>query len=95
MALPPPDSVDCCSCWHLFVVEVAERPAFQERLRAAGVVTDVHYPRPVHLQPAYAGYGNGPGSLPVTERLAGSVVSLPLFPGLTPEEQQRVARASA
>lgn len=84
------------SCWHQYVVEVAdgERDAFRTRLRDAGVGTDVHYPTPVHLQPGYAAYAAGPGSLPVTERLARTVVSLPMFVGLTEAEQETVAMAA-
>ncbi len=47
----------------------------------------------MHLQPAYARYGDGPGSLPVSERLAATALTLPMFPGLTPAEQERVAAA--
>jgi dTDP-3-amino-3,4,6-trideoxy-alpha-D-glucose transaminase len=90
--LPPPDG-DAEPCWHLFVVESDAREEVRARLRAAGIGTDVHYPTPVHLQPAYAAYGRGPGSLPVSERLAATVLSLPLFPGLTAAEQARVAAA--
>ncbi|MGI8551040.1 MAG: DegT/DnrJ/EryC1/StrS family aminotransferase, partial [Dehalococcoidia bacterium] len=80
-------------CWHLFVVASDEREVLRNHLRAAGVGSDIHYPMPVHLQPAYAGFGNGPGSLPVSERLATTVLSLPLFPGLMPAEQDQVAAA--
>lgn len=93
LRLPPPDDATCQSCWHLFVVESDEREALRARLAEAGVATDLHYPTPVHLQPAYAGYGKGPGSLPVAERLAATVLSLPLFPGMTEDEQEQVARA--
>jgi dTDP-4-amino-4,6-dideoxygalactose transaminase len=88
-----PDGTSCC--WHQYVVEVAdgERDAFRSRLRDAGVGTDVHYPTPVHLQPGYAAVSDGPGSLPVSERLARTVVSLPMFVGLTKSEQKRVAEA--
>ena len=53
----------------------------------------MHYPTAVHMQPAYAGYGRGPGSLPVSERLARTVVSLPMFVGLLEQEQTAVAAA--
>ena len=55
----------------------------------------MHYPMPVHLQPGYQAYGAGEGALPVAEALARSVVSLPLFVGLTEEEQLQVAVAVA
>jgi dTDP-4-amino-4,6-dideoxygalactose transaminase len=82
-------------CWHQYVVEVpaGEREPLRERLRRAGIGTDVHYPTPVHFQPGYAANGDGPGSLPVTERLAETVLSLPMFVGLTEAEQARVAAA--
>jgi dTDP-4-amino-4,6-dideoxygalactose transaminase len=82
-------------CWHQYVVGVAEgeRETFREQLKAAGVGTDVHYPTPVHLQPGYAIFGKGPGSLPISERLARTVVSLPMFVGLTAAEQETVAGA--
>jgi dTDP-4-amino-4,6-dideoxygalactose transaminase len=81
-------------CWHQYVIEVrdGERDGFRSRLRDAGVGTDVHYPTPVHLQPGYARVSAGSGSLPVTERLARTVVSLPMFIGLMEAEQEQVAR---
>lgn len=91
--LPLPDNERATSCWHLYVVETEERETVRGRLATAGVGTDTHYPIPVHLQRAYARFGRGTGSLPVAERLARSVLSLPLFPGLTAEEQERVAAA--
>jgi dTDP-4-amino-4,6-dideoxygalactose transaminase len=82
-------------CWHQYVVQVpaGERASVREQLRQAGVGTDVHYPTPVHLQPGYADLANGPGSLPVTESLAESVLSLPMFVGLTDREQAHIATA--
>ena len=55
----------------------------------------MHYPVPVHLQPAYADLGQGPGSLPVAERLAGEICSLPIFPSITDAEIARTAEAVA
>ncbi len=66
------------------------RDWLQERLREAGVNTIIYYPIPIHRQPAYADLGYAPGSLPVTERLCTEVLSLPIFPELTGEQQQRV-----
>lgn len=68
--------------WHLFVVRTARRQELQERLAAAGIGTLVHYPIAVHLSPAYAGEGYAPGSLPLAERLADEVLSLPMGPHL-------------
>jgi dTDP-4-amino-4,6-dideoxygalactose transaminase len=89
----PQESPGTASCWHQYVIEVEDRAALQARLHELGVGTDVHYPTPVHLQLGYAVYGNGPGSLPVSERLAETVLSLPIFPGLTPDEQDTVVAA--
>jgi len=57
----------------------------------AGVQTGVHYPRPIHLQPAYRDLGYAAGDFPVAERLAGEVLSLPMFPELTEREIEIVA----
>lgn len=79
--------------YHLFVVRHPNREAFRDGLRRRGVETLVHYPIPAHLQPAYAHLGGKPGDLPETERAAREVVSLPLYPGLTDEQQDAVIAA--
>ncbi len=68
--------------YHLFVVRVAERDRVAEALAAEGISTAVHYPVPIHLQPAYAGLGYRPGACPVAERAAGEILSLPMYPEL-------------
>jgi dTDP-4-amino-4,6-dideoxygalactose transaminase len=68
----------CCRDW------------LKQQLQEAGVSTIIYYPIPIHRQPAYAELGYGPGSLPVTERLCTEVLSLPIFPELSGEQQQRV-----
>jgi dTDP-3-amino-3,4,6-trideoxy-alpha-D-glucose transaminase len=68
--------------YHLFVVRTPERDALRGRLDACGVASAIHYPTPIHLQPAYEGLGLGPGSLPVAERLAAECCSLPIFPAI-------------
>ncbi|WP_323100915.1 DegT/DnrJ/EryC1/StrS family aminotransferase [Intrasporangium sp. YIM S08009] len=77
--------------WHLYVVRVPERDVVLQHLRDRGVGAGVHYPVPLHLTPAMAPFGQGPGSLPVSEAAAGRILSLPLFPGITGEQQERVA----
>ena len=77
--------------YHLYVVEVDGRDELRAALNAAGVGTDIHYPLPSHLQPACADLGMGQGSLPVTEALAGRVLSLPLYPELPIDHVERVA----
>jgi dTDP-4-amino-4,6-dideoxygalactose transaminase len=77
--------------WHLYVVRVADRDELLQQLHAEGIGAGVHYPTPVHLTPAMAGLRYGPGSFPVSERAANEILSLPLFPGITPGQQERVA----
>jgi dTDP-4-amino-4,6-dideoxygalactose transaminase len=77
--------------YHLYVVEVDGRDELRAALHAAGVGSDVHYPRPSHLQPACADLGIGKGALPVTEALAERVLSLPMYPELPIEHVERVA----
>jgi dTDP-4-amino-4,6-dideoxygalactose transaminase len=71
--------------YHLFVIRHPQRDALQNYLRRQGIATLIHYPLPVHLQPAYHDLGFPPGSLPVTEQLAGEILSLPLYPELPPD----------
>ena len=61
--------------------------------RQHGVASAIHYPTPIHLQPAYAGTPSNPGKLPVSERLATESCSLPIFPSITDEELDRIASA--
>lgn len=76
--------------WHLYVVRVDRRDEVLQRLADAGVGAGIHYPTPVHLTRAYASLGHGPGSFPVAERAAGRILSLPMFPHLTIEQQEEV-----
>jgi dTDP-4-amino-4,6-dideoxygalactose transaminase len=77
--------------WHLYVVRVPERDRVLEHLTRHGVGAGVHYPAPVHLLPAFASLGQGPGTHPVAEAAAGQILSLPMFPGITRAQQARVA----
>jgi dTDP-4-amino-4,6-dideoxygalactose transaminase len=79
------------SVYHLYVVRTAERDKLQEHLTKAGIGTGIHYPVPVHLQNAYRSRGFKKGDLPVTESVASQILSLPMFPGLTAEQQKRIA----
>jgi dTDP-4-amino-4,6-dideoxygalactose transaminase len=67
------------SVWHLFVVRTTQRAAIQARLAREGIASGIHYPVPLHLQPAYAFLGLSKGALPVTERVAAQVLSLPMY----------------
>ncbi len=71
------------SVYHLYVIQVPDRDAVRQKLNDAGIGAAVHYPRPLHLQPAYAFLGLGEGSFPVAERAAERVLSLPNFPEMT------------
>jgi dTDP-4-amino-4,6-dideoxygalactose transaminase len=83
--------------YHLMVIRVdaARRDAVRERLAAGGIATAIHYPRPIHLQRAYAHLGQGPGSCPVAERAANEMISLPMYPDLTIAQVDRVVDALA
>ena len=76
-----------------YTVEVDRRETVEARLKAAGIPTAVHYPLPLHLQPVFANLGLGEGSFPVSEAAARRVISLPMHPYLTDEQQQRVVSA--
>lgn len=79
--------------FHLYVVRSRQRDALREHLQAAGIQTGIHYPTPVHLQPAYASLGHARGAFPVAERLASEILSLPMFPELRADEIELVAAA--
>jgi len=85
-----PPFADADNVYHLFVVRCEQRDALREHLSQLGVASAVHYPTPIHLTEAYAELGNARGSLPVSERLAERICSLPLFPGMSEAEQERV-----
>lgn len=76
--------------YHLYVVRVPDRDALATDLKAAGIQTAVQYPIPLHLTPAYAGLGYGPGALPECERACKEILSLPIFPDLTPAQIEHV-----
>jgi dTDP-4-amino-4,6-dideoxygalactose transaminase len=82
----------CEAVYHLYVVQVPRRDAVADYLRAHEVMAQVHYPIPLHLQPAYAHLGMQPGALPVTEALAARCISIPLYPEMTDEQMHTVAR---
>jgi len=79
--------------WHLYVVRVTDRDRVLSELHDEGVGAGVHYPVPVHLTPAMAHLGGVPGQFPVAERAAQQILSLPLFPGITTAQQERVVAA--
>jgi dTDP-4-amino-4,6-dideoxygalactose transaminase len=81
------------SVYHHYVVRTAHREALLKHLHAAGVGAGVHYPIPVHLQPAYASLGHQRGDLPATEAFADTCLSLPIYPELTEAQVDVVAAA--
>jgi dTDP-4-amino-4,6-dideoxygalactose transaminase len=76
--------------WHIYPVRVPDRDAVLARLLDSGVGAAIHYATPVHLQPAFARLGLGRGAFPVAERAADTMISLPMFPGITAEQQEFV-----
>ena len=80
------------SAWHLYTLRATNRDGLQAHLAARGVATAVHYPRPIHLQPAMAAAGGKPGDLPVSERLSREVIQIPLYPELPLETLERIAQ---
>jgi dTDP-4-amino-4,6-dideoxygalactose transaminase len=91
---------DATPVFHLYVLrllgrDAAFRDTVRERLVEAGVESGIHYPVPLHLQPAYAHLGYRPDDFPVAERLATEILSLPMFPEITEEQQDHVASAMA
>jgi dTDP-3-amino-3,4,6-trideoxy-alpha-D-glucose transaminase len=95
LILPAPESPDGDHVFHLFVVRTPARDALRRHLDQQGVSNAVHYPVPIHLQPAYAGVGPQQGDLPASERLAEESCSLPIFPSITDAELDRIAEATA
>ncbi|HVE75766.1 MAG TPA: DegT/DnrJ/EryC1/StrS family aminotransferase [Actinomycetota bacterium] len=76
--------------WHLFVVKTRRRDEVLEYLHKHQVGAGIHYPVPLHLQGAFRQLGHKPGDFPISERLAKEMISLPLFPGITRDQQERV-----
>lgn len=86
--------------YHLYVIRLLEncainRDTLQEKLQVANIQTGIHYPIPCHLQPAYAYLGYHAGDFREAEQLCESILSLPMFPGITSEQIQRVVEAIA
>jgi len=71
--------------YHLYVVRTQDRDALQAHLQERGVSTVIHYPIPIHLQPAYRDLGYARGDFPITEGYAEQILSLPMYPELTPD----------
>jgi dTDP-4-amino-4,6-dideoxygalactose transaminase len=89
----PTEADDVRSVYHLFVIRTAARDAVLAHLRSRGIGAGVHYPIPLHLQPAYSHLGYRVGDLPAAEAAASEVLSLPMYPELTEEQVVQVAEA--
>ena len=85
---PVPDGSD--PVWHLYELRTGRRDALAAYLKERGVASGLHYPQPVHLSPAYASLGLRAGAFPVAEALAGELLSLPVYPGMTDGQVERV-----
>jgi dTDP-4-amino-4,6-dideoxygalactose transaminase len=79
--------------YHVYAIRCRNRSAYRDALASCGVHTGIHYPVPVHLLPAFADLGYVRSAFPESERAAEEVLSLPMFPELTSEQSERVARA--
>jgi len=90
LEMPDDDPRDEC-VYHQFVIYVHNRNSVIAQLAARGIDTAVHYPKPIHLQPAYSSLGYPAGTFPYAERACERVLSLPLFPGMTAEQVNYVA----
>jgi dTDP-4-amino-4,6-dideoxygalactose transaminase len=81
--------------YHLYVIQAHKRAIFRARLSSRGIGTAIHYPTPVHLQPAYRDLAPTDRSLTLCEELAGTILSVPLYPELTDTEVEEVSGALA
>jgi dTDP-3-amino-3,4,6-trideoxy-alpha-D-glucose transaminase len=88
-----PPVADGDHVYHLFVVRCAERDALRAHLEREGVASAIHYPVPIHRTEAYAALDLQPGSLPVSEALAERICSLPIFPGMSAPDIDRILGA--
>jgi dTDP-3-amino-3,4,6-trideoxy-alpha-D-glucose transaminase len=95
VAPPPPPADDGDHVFHLFVVRSPRRDELRDHLDAHGISSAIHYPTPIHLQPAYAGLAPERGSLPAAEQMAAEICSLPIFPTIDDRQIERIAAAVA
>src|SRR5260370_311924 len=90
--MPPYEPSSSNAVYHLYVIRSKDRERLQRHLAEASIGTGVHYPVALHLQKAYLGMGYQEGDFPIAEKAAAEVLSLPMYPQLRPEQQQRVAK---
>jgi dTDP-4-amino-4,6-dideoxygalactose transaminase len=90
---PPVSQPDCRHVYHCYVIRTPQRDQYRQALTERQIHTGIHYPIPVHLQPAHADLGYHAGDFPVAEAAAAEVLSLPMFPELTDAQVETVAAA--
>jgi dTDP-4-amino-4,6-dideoxygalactose transaminase len=90
--IPPFEPSWSRGVYHLYVIRVEDRDGMMSRLKEIGIGTGIHYPIPLHLQKAYASLNYERGDFPVCERVSAQILSLPMYPQLSAEQQARVAR---
>jgi dTDP-4-amino-4,6-dideoxygalactose transaminase len=89
----PSEAVGAQSVWHLYVIRTEHRDRLKEYLASQGIAAGIHYPVPIHLQPAYRNLGYKRGNFPVTEQHAQRILSLPMYAELTPELIEYVSKS--
>jgi dTDP-4-amino-4,6-dideoxygalactose transaminase len=87
----PPRPAGTASAWAQYTIQSPARDRIAQHLKSKGIPTAIYYPKPMHLQPAYAGHGEGEGSLPVSETLSARVLSLPFHADMDDATADRVA----
>jgi dTDP-4-amino-4,6-dideoxygalactose transaminase len=89
----PTEAAGAESVWHLYVIRTENRDLLRETLASKGISAGIHYPIPIHLQPAYEDLGHKRGDFPITEAHAQRILSLPMYAELTPELIKYVAQS--
>lgn len=91
----PETVTGCRHVFNQYVIRASQRDELRKHLQQAGIQTEIYYPYPLHLQPAFAGLGHKHGEFPETERACSEVLALPIYPELTEEQQERVVEGIA
>jgi dTDP-4-amino-4,6-dideoxygalactose transaminase len=92
---PPAPPEGLGHVYNQFVIRTRQRDQLKEHLRTRGIPTEIYYPSPLHLQPAFTYLGYGPGAFPRAEAACHEVLALPVFPTMTEEQQKMVVNAMA